>query len=232
MSEIGEKTVQMKVVLAIDIGGTHVKVMTSADREERRVVSGPKMTAEAMVAAVKKLTEGWHYDVIAMGYPGPVLHNRPLMDPANLGPHWVGFDFRGNFGAPVKIVNDALMQAIGSYEGGRMLFLGLGTGLGAAMIVNNVAQPMELAHLPYKKGKSFEDYVGERGLERRGEKKWRKSVFDVVDRLRNAMQPDYVVIGGGNVEKLNEMPDDCRRGDNALAFKGGFRLWQDETLVV
>ncbi|MEK4032053.1 ROK family protein [Methylocystis sp. IM3] len=232
MNETEEKIVQTKVVLAIDIGGTHVKVMTSVGREERRVDSGPKMTAAAMVRAVKKLTEGWRYDVIAMGYPGPVLHNRPLADPANLGPHWVGFDYRGNFEAPVKIVNDALMQAIGSYEGGRMLFLGLGTGLGAAMIVNNVAQPMELAHLPYKKGKSFEDYVGERGLERRGKKKWRKSVFDVVERLRNAMQPDYIVIGGGNVEKLEEMPEDCRRGDNALAFKGGFRLWQDKTLVV
>lgn len=234
MNKVEKKIVPEKeqVVLGIDIGGSHVKVMTSTGNEERRVESGPEMTAADMVAAVKKLAEGWHYDVIGMGYPGPVLHNRPLVEPANLGSGWVGFDFQGSFGVPVKIVNDALMQAIGSYEGGRMLFLGLGTGLGAAMIVDNIAQPMELAHLPYKKGKSFEDYVGERGLEKRGKKKWRKSVFDVVDRLRAAMQPDYVVIGGGNVEKLNELPEDCRRGDNTLAFKGGFRLWQDKALVV
>jgi polyphosphate glucokinase len=234
MNKIEKKIVpeREQVVLGIDIGGSHVKVMTSTGGEERKAESGSKMTAADMVAAVKKLTDGWHYDVIGMGYPGPVLHNRPLVEPANLGPHWVGFDFQGRFGAPVKIVNDAMMQAIGSYEGGRMLFLGLGTGLGAAMIVDNVAQPMELAHLPYKKGKSFEDYVGERGLEKRGKKKWRKSVFDVVDRLRAAMQPDYVVIGGGNVENLDELPEDCRRGDNTLAFKGGFRLWQDKTLVV
>jgi len=234
MNKVDKKIVAAtgQVVLAVDIGGSHVKVMTSAGSEERKADSGPTMTAADMVEAVRKLAEGWHYDVIGMGYPGPVLHDRPLLDPANLGPHWVGFDFQQAFGAPVKIVNDALMQAIGSYEGGRMLFLGLGTGLGAAMIVDNVAQPMELAHLPYRKGRTFEDYVGERGLERRGKKKWRKSVFDVVDRLRAAMQPDYVVIGGGNVEKLDELPEDCRRGDNALAFKGGFRLWQDQALIV
>lgn len=220
------------VVLAIDIGGSHVKVMTSDRNEERRAESGRHMTAANMVAAVRKLVAGWHYDVIGMGYPGPVLHHRPLMEPANLGPHWVGFDFRRSFKVPVKIVNDALMQAVGSYQGGRMLFLGLGTGLGAAMIVDNAAQPMELAHLPYRNGKSFEDYVGERGLEKRGRKKWRASVFDVVDRLRLAMQPDYVVIGGGNVEKLKKLPPDCRRGDNTLAFKGGFRLWQDKSLIV
>ncbi|MGN6585335.1 MAG: ROK family protein [Rhizobiaceae bacterium] len=234
MNKIEKKIVPAagQVVLAIDIGGSHVKVMTSIGGEERKAESGPNMTAEDMVAAVKKLARGWRYDVIGMGYPGPVLHNRPLVEPVNLGPGWVGFDYQGSFGVPVRIVNDALMQAIGSYEGGRMLFLGLGTGLGAAMIVDNVAQPMELAHLPYKKGRTFEDYVGERGLERRGKKRWRKSVFDVVDRLRAAMQPDYVVIGGGNVERLKELPEDCRRGDNTLAFKGGFRLWQDKELVV
>lgn len=220
------------VVLAIDIGGSHVKVMTSDRNEERRAESGPRMSAANMVAAVRKMVRGWKFDVVSIGYPGPVLHDRPLMEPANLGPHWVGFDFRRAFGVPVRVINDALMQAIGSYEGGRMLFLGLGTGLGAAMIVDNAAQPMELAHLPYRNGKSFEDFVGERGLEKRGRKKWRASVFDVVDRLRVAMQPDYVVIGGGNVENLNELPEDCRRGDNSLAFKGGFRLWQDKTLIV
>jgi polyphosphate glucokinase len=221
-----------EIVLAIDIGGSHVKILTSKGGEKRKTASGPDMTGSEMVAAVKHMAEGLSFDVISMGYPGPVHHNRPLADPQNLGPGWVGFDFAESFGKPTKIVNDALMQAIGSYESGRMLFLGLGTGLGAAMIVDNVAQPMELAHLPYRKAKSFEDYVGERGLEKRGLKKWRESVFDVVERLRAAMQPDYIVIGGGNVEKLDELPPHCRRGDNASAFEGGFRLWRDKKLVV
>jgi polyphosphate glucokinase len=220
-----------EIVLAIDIGGSHVKILPSTGGEERKAESGPDMTGSEMVAAVKTLAEGLSFDVISMGYPGPVHHNRPLADPKNLGSGWVGFDFATSFGKPTKIINDALMQAIGSYEGGRMLFLGLGTGLGAAMIVDNVAQPMELAHLPYRK-KTFEDYVGERGLEKRGLKKWRKSVFDVVERLRAAMLPEYIVIGGGNVEKLDELPPDCRRGDNTRAFEGGFRLWWDKTLVV
>lgn len=221
-----------RTVLSIDIGGSHVKILTSAGGEERRVDSGSALTAQDMIAAVKTLALGLPYDVISMGYPGPVHHDRPLAEPANLGKGWVGFDFAAQFGKPVKIVNDALMQAIGSYEGKRMLFLGLGTGLGAAMIADNVAQPMELAHLPYKKGGTFEDYVGERGLEKRGKKKWRKHVFDVVDRLRAALQPDYVVIGGGNVEKLDLLPPDCRRGDNTRAFEGGFRLWRDKALIV
>jgi len=185
-----------------------------------------------MIDKVKKLAEGLSYDVISMGYPGPVRHNKPVLDPMNLGKGWAGFDFAAQFGKPVKVVNDALMQAIGSYEGGRMLFLGLGTGLGAAMIADHVGLPMELAHLPYKKTKSFEDYVGERGLERRGKKKWRESVFDIVNRLRAALQPDYVVIGGGNVDKLDELPADSRRGDNTRAFEGGFRLWRDKALIV
>jgi len=221
-----------KIVLSIDIGGSHVKILSSAGGAERRADSGPGLTPQQMIDAVKKLAEGLSYDVVSMGYPGPVNHNRPLIDPANLGKGWAGYDFAAQFGKPVKVVNDALMQAIGSYEGGRMLFVGLGTGLGAAMIVDNVAQPMELAHLPYKNGKSFEDYVGERGLEKRGKKKWRKYVFDVVDRLRAAMQPDYVVIGGGNVDKLDELPVDSRRGDNTRAFEGGFRLWRDKALIV
>ncbi|PZV34218.1 ROK family protein [Mesorhizobium kowhaii] len=221
-----------KIVLSIDIGGSHVKILSSAGGAERRADSGPGLTPQQMTDAVKKLAEGLSYDVISMGYPGPVNHNRPLTDPANLGKGWAGYDFAAQFGKPVKVVNDALMQAIGSYEGGRMLFIGLGTGLGAAMIVDNVAQPMELAHLPYKKGRSFEDYVGERGLEKRGKKRWRKYVFDVVDRLRAAMQPDYVVIGGGNVDKLDELPTDSRRGDNTRAFEGGFRLWRDKALIV
>lgn len=221
-----------KIVLAIDIGGSHVKILTSAGGEERRADSGPDLTPQQMIATVKKLAEGLSYDVISMGYPGPVRHNKPVLDPKNLGKGWAGFDFAAQFGKPVKVVNDALMQAIGSYEGGRMLFLGLGTGLGAAMIADHVGLPMELAHLPYKKTKSFEDYVGERGLERRGKKKWRESVFDVVNRLRAALQPDYVVIGGGNVDKLDELPADSRRGDNTRAFEGGFRLWRDKALIV
>jgi polyphosphate glucokinase len=217
-------------VLAIDVGGSHVKILPSSGGEERRDKSGPDMTAQQMIDKVKALADGLHFDVVSIGYPGPVHHNKPLIEPANLGTGWVGFDFAASLGKPTKIVNDALMQAIGSYDGGRMLFLGLGTGLGAAMIVENVAQPMELAHLPYKKGHSFEDYVGERSLEKRGLEKWRKSVFDVVGRLRAAMEPDYVVIGGGNVEKLDELPPDCRRGDNQRAFEGGFRLWQNRLL--
>jgi polyphosphate glucokinase len=218
------------VVMTIDVGGSHVKILLSSGGEERRDKSGPDMTAGQMIDKVKALADGLHYDVVAMGYPGPVHHDKPLIEPKNLGKGWVGCDFAAAFGRPTKVVNDALMQAVGSYDGGRMLFLGLGTGLGAAMIVENVAQPMELAHLPYKKGLSFEDYIGERGLEKRGLNKWRKSVFDVVGRLRAAMEPDYVVIGGGNVEKLDELPPDCRRGDNQRAFEGGFRLWRNKAL--
>ena len=221
-----------KIVLAIDIGGSHVKILTSAGGAERRDDSGPGLTPQQMIDKVKKLAEGLSYDVISMGYPGPVRHNKPVLDPKNLGKGWAGFDFAAQFGKPVKVVNDALMQAIGSYEGGRMLFLGLGTGLGAAMVFDNVGQPMELAHLPYRKGQSFEDYVGERGLEKRGKKKWRKYVFDVVTRLRAALQPDYIVIGGGNVDKLDTLPAEARRGDNTRAFEGGFRLWRDKALIV
>ncbi|MEP0322321.1 ROK family protein [Bauldia litoralis] len=218
-------------VLSIDIGGSHVKILATGRRAKRAVDSGPKMTAEQMVSDVKTLAEGWDYDVISMGYPGPVVHNRPVVDPANLGPGWAGYDFETAFGCPVKVVNDALLQAIGSYEGRRMLFLGLGTGLGSALIVDNVAQPMELAHLPFKKKKTFEDYVGEAGLKRLGKKKWRHEVFEVVERLRAATQPDYIVIGGGNVRMLDKLPPGCRRGDNANAFKGGFRLWDKDGVV-
>lgn len=220
------------VVLSIDIGGSHVKILTSAGGEERKVDSGPTMTALEMVAAVKDLSQGLAYDVISMGFPGPIADNRPMQDPFHLGPGWKGHDFTASFGKPVKLVNDALMQAIGSYEGGRMLFLGLGTGLGAAMIVENVAHALEIGHLPYKNGESFEDYVGELSLAQRGKKKWRKIVFDVVGKLQNAMRPGYIVIGGGNVEKLPELPANCVRGDNLRAFTGGFRLWHDERLVV
>ena len=220
-----------RIVLAIDIGGSHVKVRSSAGGEEKRADSGMTMSGADMVVAVKAMAGGMKYDVIAMGYPGPVVHDKPLHDPINLGKGWVGLDYASAFGCPVRIVNDALMQAIGSYQGGRMLFLGLGTGLGAAMIVDNVAQPMEIAHLPYRKGKSYEHYVAEAYRRAKGDKKWRKRVFDVVDQLTAALEPDYVVIGGGNVEKLDELPPKCRRGDNTLAFEGGFRLWNDKNLI-
>lgn len=220
------------VVLSIDVGGSHVKIMSSAGDEERRVVSGPEMTATQMVDAIKALAEGWAYDVISVGYPGPVVANKPNKDPAHLGPGWAGHDFATSFGKPVKVVNDALMQAIGSYDGGRMLFVGLGTGLGTAMVVENVGHPLELAHLPYRKGKTFEDCVGEPYLERRGKKKWREEVYSVVSILGSALLPGYIVIGGGNVEKLGELPPNCQRGDNTRAFTGGFRLWLDKFLVI
>lgn len=229
---IAPAKVNSPVILSIDVGGSHIKVLTSDGGEEAKVESGSGMTAAAMVAAIRPLLADRNFDVISIGYPGPVRDNRAALEPANLGRGWVDFDFADQFGKPVKMVNDALMQAIGSYDGGRMLFLGLGTGLGSAMVMENVAQPMELAHLPYKKGHSFEDYVGEAGLEKRGKKKWRKHVTDVVEHLQSALQPDYVVIGGGNVEKLDVLPDGCRRGDNTRAFEGGFRLWNEPALLV
>ena len=215
-------------VLVIDVGGTHVKILATGQKETRKIDSGPTMTARLMVAAVKKLAEGWKYDAVALGYPGPVVHGRPLHEPANLGIGWVGFDFKKAFGFPVRVINDAAMQALGSYQGGRMLFLGLGTGLGSAVIVDGVLEPMELAHLPYKKGRTYEDYVGLRGLERLGKKKWRAHVADVVEQLKNAMGADYVVLGGGNAKLIDKLPKDSRLGANENAFVGGFRLWEQE----
>ena len=212
-------------VLAIDVGGTHVKVLATGRKAPVKIDSGPTMTARQMVKAVKAATAGWSYDAVSIGYPGPVLHDRPVAEPRNLGSGWVGFDYRKAFGKPVQIVNDAAMQALGSYEGRRMLFLGLGTGLGSALIVDGVLEPTELAHLPYRKGKTYEDYVGERALERAGKKKWRKHVCDVIELLKAALQADYVVVGGGNVDKLGKMPPGARPGSNANAFVGGFRLW-------
>jgi polyphosphate glucokinase len=211
-------------ILAIDVGGTHIKFLATGQKEERKFVSGPKMTPNQMVAGVKKLADGWQYDVVSIGYPAPVFHGRPINDPYNLGPGWVGFDFQKAFGCPVKIMNDAAMQALGSYKGGRMLFLGLGTGLGSAMIIDGDVEPMELGHLPYKKA-TYEDYVGLRGLERFGKKKWRRHVEGVVERFVKALEPDDVVLGGGNVEYLKQLPPHTRAGDNANAFLGGFRLW-------
>ena len=213
-------------VLVIDVGGTHVKILATGRTEKREFDSGPKMTAQQMVAGVRKLAGDWSYDVVSIGYPGPVLHHRPVADPNNLGPGWMGFDFRKAFGRPVKVTNDAAMQALGSYKKGKMLFLGLGTGLGSTLIIDGIVEPMELGHLPYKKA-TYEDYVGERGLERLGKKGWRKQVFGVVDRLVAALEPDDVVLGGGNAKILKELPPECRLGDNENAFKGGFLMWAD-----
>ena len=213
-------------VLVLDIGGTHVKMLASGRTRPVKFVSGPTMTPEVMVRGVRLHTRGWRYDVVAIGYPGPVLHGRPVHDPPNLGKGWVGFDFAKAFKRPVRLVNDAAMQALGSYAGGRMLFLGLGTGLGSAMIVDGALEPFELAHLPYRKGRTYEDYVGERGLKRLGKRRWRRAVFDVVERMRAALEPEYIVLGGGNVRKLRRLPPGARRGANRNAFLGGFRLWE------
>ncbi len=211
-------------VLVVDVGGTHVKILASGQNTPRKFVSGPKMTPKQMVSGVKALAAGWKYDAVSIGYPGLVLHGKIAHDPHNLAPGWVGFDFRKAFGCPVRVINDAAMQAWGSYKGGSMLFLGLGTGLGSAMIVDGVLEPMELGHLPYRKA-TYEDYVGSRGLERFGRKKWRKYVADVVERLANALEPDDIVVGGGNAKELKELPKGSRQGDNLNAFAGGFRLW-------
>jgi polyphosphate glucokinase len=214
-------------VLVIDVGGTHVKVLADGQSERREIASGPKMTPGQMVQLVKKLVKDWPYDVVSIGYPGPVIHGHPMREPYNLGGGWVGFDFGKAFRHPVKVINDAAMQALGSYKGGRMLFLGLGTGLGSAMIVDGILEPMEFAHLPFKKGKTYEDYVGERALERQGKKKWRRRVTEVVEALRNALEAEYVVLGGGNARLLKELPPNTRLGDNNNAFVGGFRLWNE-----
>jgi polyphosphate glucokinase len=213
-------------VLAVDVGGTHVKVLATGQTEPRRFPSGPKMTAKQMVSGVKELTRDWKYDAVAIGYPGPVLRGRPAVEPHNLGRGWVGFNFKAAFGRPVKIINDAAMQALGSYKSGTLLFLGLGTGLGSALVVQGNVVPMELGHLSYKKG-MYEDYVGVRGLERLGKKKWERHVEFGVARLIDALHPDDVVLGGGNAKKLKRLPSGCRKGDNANAFVGGFRLWDE-----
>ena len=211
-------------ILAIDVGGTHVKILATGQKQKREILSGLKMTAREMVLDVKKLARGWAYDAVSIGFPGPVLHNRPMAEPRNLGPGWMGFNFASAFGLPARVMNDAAMQALGSYRGGKMLFLGLGTGLGSAMIVNGIVEPMELGHLPYKKG-TYEDYVGQRGLERVGKKRWRRLVTDVIERLVAATEPQDVVIGGGNITHLKKLPHGCRPGNNDHAFIGGFRMW-------
>ncbi len=212
-------------VLVVDVGGTNVKARTSESDEVRRVPSGPDLTPGEMIEAVRELTRDWEYDVVSVGFPAPVLGGRPACEPLNLGEGWVGFDFAAAVGKPVRVINDAAMQALGSYEGGKMLFLGLGTGLGSAVVVDGRVEPLELAHLPYKKGRTYEDYVGKRGLARLGRKTWSKNVSNVVRRLREALLVDYVVVGGGNAKKLAELPEHARLGGNEKAFRGGFRLW-------
>jgi polyphosphate glucokinase len=218
-------------ILVIDVGGTNIKVRFQDQDEVRKCTSGPTLTPQQMVERVRQVTADWDYDRITVGYPGPVVGGRILVEPVNLGCGWPGFDFAAALGKPVRLVNDAAMQALGSYAGGRMLFLGLGTGLGSAMIVDHVLAPMELGHLPYKKGRTFEQYVGEAGLKRMGRRKWCSTVFDVVERLRDALLAEYIVLGGGNVKKLDELPPGCRLGDNSNAFVGGLRVWQEETVV-
>jgi predicted NBD/HSP70 family sugar kinase len=219
-------------IVVIDVGGTNLKVLVPGQKEPVKIPSGAAMTPSLMVSEVKKAVGATKYTGVSMGYPGPVINGKPALEPHNLAPGWVGFAYSKAFPCPVKIVNDAAMQALGSYEGGRMLFLGLGTGLGSALIVDGVLAPMELAHLPYKKGRTFEDHVGLRGMERMGKKKWRNDVMDVVARLKAALVVDYVVLGGGNAKYLKELPRDVRMGANANAFLGGVRLWKRETPAV
>jgi polyphosphate glucokinase len=214
--------------LVIDVGGTNIKMLATDQDAPRKFPSGPRMTALQMVENALKATADWEYDGVSIGYPGPVVHDKPLLEPRNLAPGWVDFDFSGAFGKPVKLINDAAMQALGSYEGGRMLFLGLGTGLGSALIIDGVVAPLELAHLPYRKRRTFEDYVGLRGLVRLGKKKWTIAVADVTARLQAAMVADSVVLGGGNAKKLKRLPTGARLGLNTNAFLGGFRLWNPQ----
>ncbi len=214
-------------ILVLDVGGTHVKMLATGHKTHVEFTSGPAMTPKKMISQVHKAIPGWEYSVASIGYPGPVLHGKPVGDPHNLGRGWVGFDFKKALGCPVKVINDAAMQALGAYQGGRMLFLGLGTGLGSALIVDGALEPMELAHLPYKHGRTYEDYVGLHGLKRQGNKKWRDSVADVVKLLKTALEADDVVIGGGNARLLKKLPAGARLGGNSFAFRGGYRLWRE-----
>ena len=212
-------------ILVVDVGGTHIKALATGRKTPVKIASGPDLTPRLMVRRLLAAVKDWDYDAVSIGYPGAVLNGKPIADPRNLGAGWVGFNFKKAFGRPVRVANDAAMQALGSYKRGRMLFLGLGTGLGSALIVDGVLEPMELAHLPYKKGRTYEEYVGKKGLKRLGKKKWRRSVEDVIARFRAALNVDDVVVGGGNAKLLKTLPPGVRRGSNANAFVGGFRLW-------
>jgi polyphosphate glucokinase len=215
-------------ILGVDIGGTNLKFRTE-QKEVVKVPSGPTMTPDVMMAAIKQHTAGWKYDHVSIGFPGPVIHERPLLEPHNLGKGWVRFDFKKAFGnRPLKLLNDAAMQAMGSYRGGRMLYLGLGTGLGSAMVVDGSVQAMELAHLPWRKRKSYEDYLGKAGLKRNGRKVWQKDVLTVIGMMTRALEADYVVLGGGNAKLMKRLPENVILGSNDNAFKGAFMLWKDE----
>ena len=222
---VREQRARKDSILAIDLGGTHVKVLLYGQSDERKARSGPRMTPRQMVRTVRLLAQDWRYRCVSLGYPGVVFHGKIFVEPRHLGKDWVGFDFERAFGCPVRVINDAAMQAIGDYKGGRMLFLGLGTGLGAALIFDRVVEPMELSHLPYKKKRTYEEYLGKAGLAKLGRKKWEHAVFDITERLRAAFEVDDVVLGGGNALKLKELPPGTRLGDNANAFTGAFRLW-------
>ena len=213
-------------ILVIDVGGTHIKFRVDGRGRIFRFPSGPRLGPERMASKVLKRAEGLRYDAVSIGYPGLVFHGRIAAEPHNLGKGWMGFDFAAAFGKPVRIVNDAAMQAIGSYRGGRMLFLGLGTGLGATLIIDGVVEPTEIGHMPYRRGRTFEDYLGERGRRRLGTRKWRRAVADVVAHLETAFEADYVVLGGGNAARLRKLPPGARRGDNRNAFVGGVRIWR------
>ena len=213
-------------ILVVDVGGTHIKLLVTGRRTPRKFDSGQRMTPAKMVGQIKKLTADWKYDAVSVGYPGLVVHGRIASEPYNLAAGWVGFDFRRAFKRPVKLINDAAMQALGDYRGGRMLFIGLGTGMGSAMIVDGALEPMELGHLPYRNGKTYEDYAGLRGLQRLGRKKWNKHVLHIIAALRAALEPDRVILGGGNAKLLERLPDSVAIADNAKAFAGGFRLWR------
>jgi polyphosphate glucokinase len=215
-------------ILVLDVGGTHVKLLVTGMKQPILIPSGPTMTPRAMVRQVKAAVKSIPYDVVSMGYPGPVVHGKPWQEPHNLGKGWIGFDFRRALGRPVKVINDAAMQALGSYKKGRMLFLGLGTGLGSAMIADGVLEPMEMGHMPYKHGKTYEDYLGIRGLKRLGRKKWEREVTKVVELMRAALEPEEVVLGGGNAKKLKKLPPGTRLGNNDNAFRGGFELWNED----
>jgi polyphosphate glucokinase len=218
-------------VLVIDIGGTNIKVASSDLRVPVKIPSGPHMTAKTMVEDVLNATQGWEYDCITLGYPGPVNHDAPIMEPHNLAPGWIDFPYAKAFGKPYRFLNDAAMQALGGYKGGKMLFLGTGTGLGSAVIVDGTILPLELAHLPYKNGLTYEEYIGLAGLERRGKKKWRKSVLDIVERLKAAMVCDYVLLGGGNAKLMKELPPHVILGANSNAIEGGIKLWENVAAV-
>lgn len=219
-------------ILVIDIGGTNIKLLATGKKKVRKVPSGPHLTAEQMVLEVRGMTSDWEYDAVTIGYPGPIVEGAIQKEPVNLGPGWVDFDFTSYLACPVKLINDAAMQALGSYHSGRMLYLGLGTGLGTALVLNGVLIPMEGGHLPYRKRRSFEDYVGTGGMERRGRNKWEQAVHDVVEKFRATFLVDDVVLGGGNAKKLRQLPAGTRLGDNRNAFLGGFRLWEDEMAAV